>query len=82
MQADVLWAKMQGSERQLKKFAKVENWLRDPKTQTVIANTINWIPAHPSGVPYNTVCWETQMAWLRSSYIWQSWQGADDAQDY
>ena len=78
MQADILWAKKQGNERQLKKIAAVERWLRDPKTQTVIANAINWIPAHPSGIPYNTVSWETQMAWLRSSYIWQ---GADDAQD-
>jgi hypothetical protein len=81
MQADVLWAKMQGTERQLKKFAKVGIWLRDPKTQTVIANTINWIPAHPSGVPYNTVCWETQMAWLRSSYIWHPRTEVRDAQD-
>jgi hypothetical protein len=75
MQADVLWAKTQGSQRQLKKFANVESWLRDARTQTIIANTINWIPAHPSGLPYNTVCYETQMAWLRSSYIWQSLPG-------
>jgi len=78
MQADILWAKIQGKEKHQKKLAEVEKWLRDPKTQTVIADTINWIPAHPSGIPYNTVSWETQMAWLRSSYIWQ---GADDAQD-
>ena len=78
MQADLLWSKRMGNGRQLRNTADVERWLRDPQTQTVIANTINWIPAHPSGVPFNTVSWETQMAWLRSSYVWQ---GADNAQD-
>jgi len=71
MQADILWAQIQGSKRQQKKLAAIVNWLSDAKTQTVIADTIGWIPAHPSGTPYNTISWETQMAWLRSSYIWQ-----------
>jgi hypothetical protein len=78
LQADILWARMYGEKRHQKKLAATERWLRDPKVQTVIANTIEWIPAHPSGVPYNTVSWETQMAWLRSSFIWQ---GAHNAQD-
>ena len=78
LQADILWAKMYGEERRQKKLAATERWLKDPKVQTVIANTIEWIPAHPSGVPYNTVSWESQMAWLRSSFIWQ---GANNAQD-
>jgi hypothetical protein len=76
MHAEILWAKPQGNQGQLKKLADNEKWLRDPRTQTIIANTIEWIPAHPSGVPYNTVSWETQTAWLRSSFIWQ---GAEDA---
>jgi len=78
LQADILWAKMYGEEKYRKRLAATERWLKDPKVQTVIANTIEWIPAHPSGVPYNTVSWETQMAWLRSSFIWQ---GANNAQD-
>jgi hypothetical protein len=78
MQADILWAVSRGSEKQRKKIAVVDAWLRSAVTQTMIANEIEWIPAHPSGTPYNTVSWETHMAWLRSSYIWQ---GADDAQD-
>jgi hypothetical protein len=78
LQADILWAKMYGDARQHKKLAATERWLKDPKIQTVIANTIEWIPAHPSGIPYNTVSWETQMTWLRSSFIWQ---GAGNAQD-
>jgi hypothetical protein len=78
LQADILWAKMYGDGRRQKKLAAVEKWLKDPKVQTVIANTIEWIPAHPSGVPYNTVSWESQMAWLRSSFVWQ---GGNNAQD-
>jgi hypothetical protein len=71
MQATLLWARRQGSEKQIKKMDDTEKWLRNPRTQTVIANTISWIPAHPSGTPYNTISWESQTAWLRSSYIWQ-----------
>jgi len=78
LQADILWAKMYGDSKQQKKLDATEKWLKDPKVQTYIANTIEWIPAHPSGVPYNTVSWESQMAWLRSSFIWQ---GAHDVQD-
>ena len=78
LQADILWAKMYGDTKQQQKLAATERWLKDPKVQTYIANTLEWIPAHPSGVPYNTVSWETQMAWLRSSFIWQ---GAHNAQD-
>ncbi|MCL1837011.1 MAG: hypothetical protein FWG46_05640 [Treponema sp.] len=78
IQAEVLWAKAQGSEKQLENLAAVERWLRDARTQTTVANALEWIPAHPQGTAYNTVSWASQMAWLRSSYIWQ---GADDAQD-
>jgi hypothetical protein len=76
MQAGLLWAKRQGSERQIKKMDGTDKWLKNPRTQTVIANTISWIPAHPSGTPYNTISWESQTAWLRSSYIWR---GVSDA---
>jgi len=76
IQADLLWAKRYGNERQIKKLESTDKWLKDPRTQTVIANAISWIPAHPSGTPYNTISWEAQTAWLRSSYVWQ---GANDA---
>ena len=79
MQADILWANTRGNEKQRADLVAVEKWLRDAKTQTVIANVIEWIPAHPSGTPYNTISWETQMAWLRSSYIWQGAVNAHDS---
>jgi hypothetical protein len=78
MQADILWARRQGSERHKKKLESTEKWLKEPRTQTFIANAISWIPAHPSGTPYNTISWQSQTSWLRSSYIWQ---GANDARD-
>ena len=76
IQVDLLWAKRQGNERSKKKLDSTEKWLKSSRTQTVIANALSWIPAHPSGIPYNTISWESQMAWLRSSYVWQ---GAGDA---
>jgi len=87
LQADILWAKTYNAERyrwwtlrfQRKGFAATEEWLKDPKVQTLIANTIEWLPAHPSGIPYNILSYETQAAWLRSSFIWQ---GANDAQSF
>jgi len=78
IQADLLWARRHGTEKQIKKLDDTEKWLKSPRTQTVIANALTWIPAHPSGTPYNTISWESQTAWLRSSYIWQ---GVNDARD-
>jgi hypothetical protein len=74
LQANILWAIPAGansSRRSQKDIGKAEQWLRDPLTQTLIANTLGWIPAHPAGTPYNTASWETQLAWLRSSFVWQ-----------
>ena len=71
LHADLLWAKMHGSERQQKKLAAVEQWLNSPDVQTSIANAVSWIPAHQSGIPYNTISSEAREEWLRSSFIWQ-----------
>jgi hypothetical protein len=71
LQADVLWAIPVGEEKHLKRLNKAAGWLKDPQTQTIIANEIEWIPAHPSGTPFNALTWETQIAWLRSSFVWQ-----------
>ena len=79
LQADILWARMRGDEDQRKKLSGTEKWLKDPKTQTVIANMLTWIPAHASGVPYNTISWESQMAWLRCSFIWQGVANGQDS---
>jgi len=71
LQADLLWSKRMGNDNNLKEITDIENWLKNPRTQTIIANTIKWLPAHPSGSPYNTNSFQTQMIWLKSSFIWQ-----------
>jgi hypothetical protein len=71
LQADILWAIPVGKEKLLKRLNKAADWLKDVQTQTIIANEIEWIPAHPSGTPFNALTWESQIAWLRSSFVWQ-----------
>jgi hypothetical protein len=72
IQAEVLWAIPFGTDKQKQKLAGAADWLRDGKTQTQIANTLGWIPANSGGIPYNTVSRESQLTWLRSSFIWQN----------
>jgi hypothetical protein len=72
IQAEVLWALPFGRKGDREKLdRRVRDWLRSARVQTIIANTIGWIPAHPQGTPYNTVSYESQMAWINSSFIWQ-----------
>jgi hypothetical protein len=78
VQADMLWAVPFGGKRQTKKRDQAAEWLKDAAVQTDIANIINWIPAHLQGIPYNPVTWETQIAWINSSFVWQ---GAEHAQE-
>jgi hypothetical protein len=77
VQADVLWAMPFGTEKQQKKLAAAAGWLKNPLNQTMIANAINWVPAHPEGVPYNPVTWEAQVAWIMSSFVWQKVPGTN-----
>jgi hypothetical protein len=78
IQAEVLWAVPAGRGSQGKRLAAASRWLKNPLTQAEIANTINWVPAHPAGVPFNSLTWEAQLAWITSSFIWQ---GAEYAQE-
>jgi hypothetical protein len=73
LQADLLWARpIAAKETQAKKMAAADSWLRNPETQTLIADELHWIPAHPEGKPYNPLSRDAQLAWLSSSYIWQT----------
>jgi hypothetical protein len=78
VQADILWAVPLGEEKNQKTRSAAEEWLKDPGVQTVIANTINWIPGHPSGTPYNPVSWQAQLTWMRSSFVWQGEEYAEN----
>jgi hypothetical protein len=77
VQAEVLWAVPVGRAQEGAGLAAAAQWLKAPRTQAEIANTINWVPAHPAGVPFNSLTWEAQLAWITSSFIWQ---GAEHAQ--
>ncbi|MDR1239912.1 MAG: hypothetical protein LBK27_07350 [Treponema sp.] len=76
VQADILWALPFGWKPDHKDLEAASEWLKDPAIQTLIANRINWVPAHPLGSPYNTVSWEAQMAWINSSFVWQGVENA------
>jgi hypothetical protein len=80
IQAEVLWAQPFGEGKGRKEMEAARDWLRRARTQTIIANEIDWIPAHPQGTPYNTVSWESQAAWINSSFIWQgaAYEGRDN----
>ena len=66
----ILWAIPLGSEKKLEKLAEILDWLKKPETQTVIANTLGWIPADPYGSPYDPVSSASQRNWLTSTYIY------------
>jgi hypothetical protein len=68
IQATMLWAMPFGGETKATEDLRL--WLEDPKTQTAIANALGWIPAHPSGTPYDTVSRSARLAYLSSSFIW------------
>lgn len=76
LHAEMLWVRPHHGEgrradRLRERLAPTERWLGSAAAQTRIANEFEWIPAHPSGTPYNTISWRSQMAWLRSSYVWR-----------
>jgi hypothetical protein len=60
-----------GKEEFAAPVAEISAWLKDARTQTIIANRLNWIPAHAGGTPFDPVSREAQLAWLSSSFVWQ-----------
>jgi hypothetical protein len=72
IQADILWAiPCMGKEEFSASLEEISRWLKSARTQTIIANRLNWIPAHPGGTPFNPVSREAQLAWISSSFVWQ-----------
>jgi hypothetical protein len=72
IQAEILWAvPFTGKEEDAASLEEITAWLKDAQTQTIIANRLNWIPAHPGGTPFNPVSREAQLAWISSSFVWQ-----------
>jgi hypothetical protein len=70
IQAEMLWLTPLGSAKSREKLRALWEWARSGETETALANALGWIPANPQGRPYNAVCYQAQLAWLRSSYVW------------
>jgi len=70
LQAKLLWAIPVCTEKQKNKLSPIITWLKAPETQTVIADTLGWIPADPYGKPYDPMCMVSQRNWLTASYIY------------
>jgi hypothetical protein len=71
IQANLLWAIPFGDEKALSNLEPASVWLHSAEAQTLIANTLGWIPAHRDGKPFNILVYNAQMAWFTSSYVWQ-----------
>ena len=70
LQANLLWAVPVGSEKEKRKLAPVIKWLKNPATQTAIANILDWIPADPYGIPYDPVSMSAHRNWLTAAYVY------------
>jgi hypothetical protein len=70
LQAKILWALPAGTipDRGLKKALA---WLKAAETQTIIADTLRWLPANPDGKPYDPAAMSARLAWLTASYVWE-----------
>jgi hypothetical protein len=71
LQARILWAIPAGKAGASSKFGKTLEWLKKGETQTVIADTLKWIPASPDGKPYDPAAMSARLAWLTSSWVWE-----------
>jgi hypothetical protein len=73
LQAQLLWALPIGADQKEieKRLTPTIAWLKNPKTQTVIADTLEWIPADPYGEPYDPMSLASHRNWLTASYIYE-----------
>jgi hypothetical protein len=70
-QAQILWAIPAGDARTLSKLKKPLEWLKSAGTQTIIADTLRWLPANPEGQPYDPAAMSARIVWLTASYVWE-----------
>ena len=71
LQATILWAWLNFSEKNTEKRNEIASWLKNPEIQTIIADELGWIPADPYGNPYDPVSRSSQMNWLTSSFVFE-----------
>jgi hypothetical protein len=77
LQTDIMWAVPYGSWKNRERLKPVEEWLRSAELQTLLADTLGWLSAHPESPPFNPVTSSARIYYLTASYIWQThdWQG-------
>jgi hypothetical protein len=72
LQARILWALPAGDAKTRARLKKRPlEWLKSAKTQTIIADTLRWLPANPEGQPYDPAAMSARLAWLTASFIWE-----------
>ena len=72
IQAEILWAIPFGGEKYSALLGTAQSWLKNAVVQTLIADTLKWIPAVPGGRPYNALSRSAQLVWLNSSFVWEA----------
>ncbi|MDR1278455.1 MAG: hypothetical protein LBK02_06865 [Treponema sp.] len=70
-QARILWALPAGNAKNQAKLTRALEWLKSAETQTIIADTLRWLPANPEGQPYDPAAMSARLAWLTASYVWE-----------
>jgi hypothetical protein len=71
IQAEIFWAVPFGSAKNREKLQAAEEWLRSAALQSLAADTLDWISAHPESPPYNPISGSARIAWLTASYVWE-----------
>jgi len=69
-QTDILWAVPYGNWKNREKLKPVDTWLRSAQLQTLLADTLGWLSAHPESPPYNPVTGSARIYYLTASYMW------------
>jgi hypothetical protein len=75
--ARILWAVPFGDGKAREKMKSAADWLGRAETQTVIAGTLKWAPAHRAAKPVNPLALAAQKAWSGSSFVWEASSNAD-----
>jgi hypothetical protein len=71
IQADILWAVPFGPDKSRRQKHVAAEWLKSPAMQSVIADSLTWLAAHPNCPPYNPAASTARIAWLTSAYVWE-----------
>ena len=70
LQVSILWA-LPLNLADDEKSVEIIAWLKNPDTQTIIANQLEWIPADPYGKPYDPASFASHRYWLVATNIYE-----------